>query len=140
MTDSTVNALSVLDSVSTELTIQNETFSIKQFKFLQSLKVLNIVKAHPEVMELIFSIGDETKEVDSLVNTFLQLADIAGDALVQIIQIVTGKDDDWMADLEMDDVLDLSLAVVKVNHTFFTQKLLPKASILWSENSKNAQG
>jgi len=51
-----------------------------------------------------------------------------GDYIIQALAAATGKPDDFIGDLEADELLQILLAVIEVNADFFTRRLVPVIS------------
>lgn len=118
-------ALSILDPISLTVTAQGEVFNITNFKFLESLKVIKVLKENPNAIP--FDLFDSSVELNSkeLVNMIIQAIGGSGEVVAQILKLHLKKDDAWMEQLEFDEVLNLTLAVIKANVDFFTKTLLP---------------
>lgn len=118
-------AISVLDEVSLLVEVQGEAFKIRNFRFLESLKVINILKQHPNAIPFDLFNMDENTQTDDMIKVIMSCVAEAGDVVAQILQLHLSKDDDWMDQLEFDEVVKLTLAVVKANVDFFQKTLLP---------------
>lgn len=131
--DGLANILKVLDPVETLIEVQGDPFKIQQFKFRESLKVLDIIKRHPNAIP--FDLIDGNVDDDQALSKILLSAFEAGDAISEIIQLHLKKDDQWMDNLSLDDALKIALAIFKVNLDFFYQKLLPMIPTTINGNS-----
>lgn len=118
-------ALSVLDEVSLLVEVQGEAFKISNFKFLEGLKVIKILKDHPNAIPFDLFDMDENTQVDGMLKIIMEAIAESGDVIAQILQMHLKKDDAWMERLEFDEVVKLTLAVVKANSDFFVKTLLP---------------
>lgn len=52
------------------------------------------------------------------------------DAVCAAVSMVTGADQDWLGDLDPDEMMRLVAAVFEVNLDFFAQRLLPQKAAL----------
>ncbi len=105
--------------------------TITPFKFTQFPKVINIIKG------LLSSI-------DNLAN--VQVNDIAslmvaedGDKLFQLLMLSTGKDKDWLDQLDADEGLEILTATIEQNLDFFNRKIIPSIQSL-TEKVGNRDG
>jgi hypothetical protein len=120
------DTLSILDPVKTLIEVQGEPFKIQQFKFVEALKIMKIVKDHPNAIPFeLFQLNTQT-DTDQMIDLIIKSLSEFGDGIFEILKTYLKKDDEWMEKLEIDEVVDITLAIVKVNMDFFTQKLLPK--------------
>ncbi len=120
------DALDIFESVSLLVEVQGEAFKISNFKFLEGLKVIKILKDHPNAIPFDLFDMDKEKETDNMLKIIMEAIVESGDVVTEILQLHLKKDDEWMEQLEFDNVVDLTLAIVKANKDFFTQTLLPK--------------
>lgn len=91
--------------------------TIKPFKFTQ----------FPKVIEVLSGFASSISSLDSL-----QAGDIValltkngGEEIFQLLCMATGKDKDWLDELEADEGLELMLIVVEQNMDFFNQRVIP---------------
>lgn len=127
-------AMSVLDEVSLLVEVQGEAFKIRNFRFLESLKVINILKQHPNAIPFDLFNMNENTQTDEMIKVIMESIAQAGDVIAQILQLHLKKDDAWMEQLEFDEVVKLTLAVVKANTDFFQETLLPLIPTSIKEN------
>jgi len=62
--------------------------------------------------------GDPTADIASLV------VDHA-DTVISLVAIGSNKSVDWVGELELDELLEIGIAVVEVNASFFVARVLP---------------
>lgn len=119
------DALSILDPISLLVEVNGEAFKITNFKFLEGMKVIKILKDHPNAIPFELFNMDSKTDTDVMIKIIMEAIAQSGDVIAQILQLHLKKDDGWMEQLEIDEVLNLTLAIVKANSDFFTQTLLP---------------
>lgn len=127
-------ALSVLDEVSLLVEVQGEPYKIRNFRFLEGLKVVNILKQHPNAIPFDLFGMDENTQTDEMIKVVMEAIAQAGDVIAEILKLHLKKDDQWMEQLEFDEVVKLTLAVVKANVDFFQETLLPLIPTSIKEN------
>jgi hypothetical protein len=128
------------------VTGRGEDFTIRPFKFPQYAKaikavtrILSILKLQErfaDVAKLATAEQGEDAEVglgDFLAGlldfeTIAQVCDEAPEEIIALLMIATGKDRNWFDELDADEGLELTGAVLGVNMSFFMQKILPAIS------------
>lgn len=119
------DALSILDPINLLVEVQGEAFKITNFKFLEGLKVIKVLKDHPNAIPFELFNMDETIDTDAMIKIIMEAITESGDVIAQILQLHLKKKDEWMDNLEFDEVVNLTLAIIKANTDFFTKTLLP---------------
>lgn len=95
-----------------EVRAGGELFEITPFKFGQIPKVMRIMG------EAFASLQSEEVPLEELLES-------AGDQVMDLVALATGKDRDWVAGLLPDEGLRLVTAVLEVNGDFFMRRLGP---------------
>jgi hypothetical protein len=102
------------------LKLNGEDVTIKPFKFKDFATVSkNVTKIVKDGLNL-----EENKNIN--VATFLHVLGNCNEEVSTIMCLATGKPRPWVDGLEMDDAFSLTAAIVEVNISFFTQKVLPR--------------
>lgn len=112
--------LEVLFPQGKTLNIQGQELTIKPFKFG---KLPAVFKAMEPIAGLFFNLTVAGTNQISLIS---QLISEGGDNIMDLIVIGSGKTKEWVEELETEEGIDLLTAIIEVNFSFFTQKILPK--------------
>jgi hypothetical protein len=110
--------LEVLVPQSKTVTVAGEDIEIKPFKFRDFTTVSRAISNILEAMN-----GAEFG-----LATFLKAMGTCGDSVTDVLTVATRKTKSWVADLDMDAAFEIAVAVLTVNVSFFTQKVLPHVS------------
>jgi hypothetical protein len=118
--------LEILTPTATEIVLQGETISVKQFKFMQFSKVAKIVqKMKVKLGDLDVKIETDTEGNKSLDLDYIKLVAECGDEIKDLCILVTGKDSAFIDTIEGDEGIALLTTIFEVNMDFFSQKILP---------------
>ena len=97
-----------------EIKIKDETIKIAPFKFAQFGLASKFIQA------IRSKVGDINGDVD-----LFNLMATCSEEVRGICVISTGKDSEWVADLELTEAITLVAAIIEVNKDFFIQKVRP---------------
>jgi len=94
-----------------------ETIAVTPFKFGQ----------FPRVIKLVGRIGDQMSSLNNLepMKIALALCEDDGEAVMNLVALVTGKSVAWCRELPGDDGLILMGKVIEVNLDFFVRRVTP---------------
>lgn len=117
--------LEILDPINLLVEVQGEAYKIRHFKYLETMKVIQVLKQHSESIPWDLMNMNVNTDTDVMFKRVLESLGECGEALMEIIKIHLKKDDEWAETLEVDEVVNLVLAILKANADFFVQTLLP---------------
>lgn len=124
----------LLTSEGSDITIRNEKINVKAYNWIQTLKMANPFRT---VIHTVFDNSDKIgslaefqgasaiKQFYAIVDLFADIDNVEefADALSEMIAESIGKEKDYVKLLDIDEVVELAIAVFKVNKDFFAQKL-----------------
>lgn len=93
------------------ITVKGEAFTIKPFVLRNRIKVLTVVAA---VFTEVYG-GATPEQVRNPNGMMLQFISAAGERLIDIYEIVLGKDKEWLGDIQLSDEIEIIKAVIEVN-------------------------
>jgi len=101
------------------LEIAGEELTVRKMKLRQIIKATGL-------MGNVFDLAYEMYKVDAIdTNLIFKLFAEHGEDMLEFLAIVLDKDREYIDDLEIDDAMELVIAVAEVNMDFFAQKLMP---------------
>jgi len=101
------------------LEIAGESLTVGKMKLRQIIKATGL-------MSNVFDLVHEMYKVDAIdVNLIFKLFALHGDDMLEFLAIVLDKDRTYVDELDLDDAVELMIAVAEVNMDFFAQKLMP---------------
>lgn len=108
------------------VTIKGEQVEIKRIVVGQLTKVMRLSAPFYEEVKTIReqSVKDGTDFNLDVYGSVVR----HGDAVVEVIGILTNKPTEWVEGLEIDELVSLFTALLEVNMDFFIQRLLPSLS------------
>ena len=89
---------------------------VKPFKFTQFPRVIEILSGFSS------SINIDNLEAGDIVNLLMRNQ---GEDLFELLCMASGKDKEWLDELEADEGIELLMKVVEQNMDFFNKKLIP---------------
>ena len=114
------------------LTVAGKSLVINRIRMRQLPRVLELVLP---MKDLLMKRKPDTRNPNKKAEAFdiSSLVLKHGDALVQLIAEIQkhgneGVSEDWVADLEVDDMITLTSKVLEVNLDFFIQRVVPSLS------------
>lgn len=114
--------------------IGDDELKVKPYNWVQTLKlaapfrtVVHAVLDNSEKLSYLSEIkdGSSVQQVYGIIDVFADIdnADELADSLALLVSASIGKDIDYVKSLDIDDMIELSVEVFKVNKDFFAQKL-----------------
>ena len=89
---------------------------VKPFKFTQFPRVIEILSGFSS------SVNVDNLEAGDIVNLLMRNQ---GEDLFELMCMASGKDKEWLDELEADEGIELLMKVVEQNMDFFNKKLIP---------------
>ena len=135
--------------------IGDDELKVKPYNWVQTLKlaspfrtVVHAVLDNSEKLSYLSEIkdGSSIQQVYGIIDVFADIdnADELADSLALLVSASIDKDIDYVKSLDIDDMIELSVEVFKVNKDFFAQKLskiqklMPATKIKDTPNKKSA--
>lgn len=135
--------------------IGDNELKIKPYNWVQTLKlaspfrtVVHAVLDNSEKLSYLSEIkdGNSIQQVYGIIDVFADIdnADELADSLALLVSASIGKDIEFVKSLDIDDMIELSVEVFKVNKDFFAQKLskiqklMPATKTKATQNKKSA--
>lgn len=131
-----INELNVLTRTEEQITIGGRTLTVNRIRLRQLPKVMALVQP-----VLGFVMKREGEAPANKIDVATMLMTHGPEVVSLVAEIMTLKDQvveaDWIQDLELDEVIDLTGKVLEVNLDFFIQKVIPSLStVLGSLNAE----
>ena len=89
---------------------------VKPFKFTQFPRVIEILSGFSS------SVNVDNLEAGDIVNLLMRNQ---GEDLFELMCMASGKDKEWLDELEADEGIEILMKVVEQNMDFFNKKLIP---------------
>ena len=102
-----------------EVTIADRTIRITPFKLGELPRVFKVVE--PLTALIMEALGSNQNQMLALTKVMTH----GGENVVELLAVGSRQDRAWIDGLELDAAMDLLVAVVEVNASFFVQKVLP---------------
>lgn len=97
--------------------VKGEPFEVRQLRVRQ---LDPVIKAVAPLYASVQAAKGDTASIDVASMLTHSLGDV-----VQLIAAATEQSEEWVGDLEVDEMADVLFAVLEVNMSFFIKKLLP---------------
>ena len=109
--------------------VGGENIEVKQIKVGQMTKIMRIAFPFYDKLKAIKDDAKKNPQKDIGIDLFALVVE-HGDAVIDLMAVLTNKDRKWVEDLDLDVLVALFTAVVEVNLDFFIQRVLPLLSKL----------
>lgn len=103
-----------------EVTVNNEVICIKPFKFGKLPQVLKVMQQIAGAAQKHINAG-----TISTPEGLMEIAAQGGEDLTKLMAMNIGKEVSWFDEVESDEGLELLLAFIEVNFSFFIERILP---------------
>lgn len=123
--DKLEKTIDVLSGVNLVVNVQGEQFNIRHFRYLESIKIVKLLKKYSNSIPWqLFELNADS-DIEKMTSMIIECIEDCGEALLEIIKLHLNKDDKWAELLEIDEVVNLIMAIFKANADFFVKTLLP---------------
>lgn len=130
--------------------IGDNELKVKPYNWVQTLKlaspfrtVVHAVLDNSDKLSYLSEIkdGNSIQQVYGIIDVFADIdnADELADSLALLVSASIGKDIDFVKSLDIDDMIELSVEVFKVNKDFFAQKLSKIQKLMPATKTKDTQ-
>ena len=123
-----VEELQVITPPTMLLELRADTVTIHRMKTKQLLQIMEIAAPfYDELQEMKKEVTSsvkrgQTPNVDIPIYSIIMKY---GSNIVQLLSVLTDKDEEWVGELEVDELVLVFSTVLEVNIDFFTQRVLP---------------
>lgn len=111
--------LNTLFPIPQVVTINGVTLSLTPFKLGELPKVFRTIE--PITKLIVDAMGSSDTQIDSLVKVIVQ----GGDNILDLLAVGSRQSREWVDQLETDQGIQLLLAILEINSSFFVQRVLP---------------
>lgn len=119
----TIDEIETLFKTETTFDVNGEIISVREFKFGELPKALQLVKTFGGVFAHHYKNG--TLET---MNAVMDICSIGGEELISLLALNVGKPREWFDTVPTDVGVSMMLTFLKVNISFFSQRVVPVLS------------
>ncbi len=102
--------------------VDGKEITISRMKLHQIIKGTGLLSG---VFDIVFQLFQTEKMNPKLI---IELFTTDGDNMLEFISIAIGQDRKFVNELELDDAIDILVAILEVNMDFFVSKVMPMMS------------